>query len=563
MDLVLGIFLVSFAALVGGILSKALKLPPLVGYISAGVAVGIFFPGSLSSIKTLAQLGTILLLFSIGIELSFDSLSRFLKIAVFGALVQIVLVTLFVSWILNWSGFDILTSVVLAAGFSLSSTAVVVKILSDRGELETIHGEIMFGWLLVQDLAVIPIMVILPIFGSAVGSWGSMVVLSLIKAAVVISMAFLLGKLIFPKLLHIVAGINSREILLLLAFALALGTAYITSLVGISPALGAFLAGIVISESLERHAVFSEVRPLRDLFVALFFVSLGFLVTPQVLVSKLGLILVIAAIVLIIKLVVVFLVSSFFGYRGKVAIANSFGLSQVGEFAFVIFSTSLGLKLLSPENTSLGIAVSLLTLVVTPLLFNAVVPVWRFLRGVTQKYSMVNKLFLAGEPKSFIEGDLHDHIIICGYGRVGSWIGKVFEEYKIPFVVIDYNQKVVTDLKDRGVPVLYGDPTEPEVLELVGIRGSRAIILAIPDRVAQETLIAYVQTVAPNVKIIGRAHQDADWDRLRSLRVDKIVQPEFEAAVEIIRSVLTATGKPKEEISESIRRLRMSHSWIS
>ena len=259
----------------------------------------------------------------------------------------------------------------------------------------------------------------------------------------------------------------------------------------------------------------------------------------------------------------VFLISSAFGYRGKVSIATAFGLSQVGEFAFILFSLSSGLKLLSPENTSLGIAVSLLTLVVAPIIFRAVVPVWRFMRGLTQKYPAINKLFMAGEPKGFIEDNLHDHIIICGYGRVGSWIGKVFEEYKIPFVVIDYNQKVVTELKDRGVPVLYGDPTEPEVLELVGIRGSRAIILAIPDRVAQETLIAYVQTVAPNVKIIGRAHQDSDWDRLRSLRVDKIVQPEFEAAVEIIRSVLTASGKPKEEIGESIRRLRMSHSWIS
>lgn len=561
MDFAVGLFLISAAAILGGLFAKLLRLPFLIGYIVSGFFIGTFFRGIILDFISFAKIGTILLLFSIGLELSFDRLARFFKISVFGALIQIILVSLIIFWVFILFGFEILTSFILSIGFSLSSTAVVLKLLSDRGELETIHGGIMFGWLLVQDLAVIPIMVVLPILAHS-SDWLNLIAISLFKAFCVIIAVVLVGKIVVPRILHLVSQTNSRELLVLTSFALALGTGLITNLFGISPELGAFLAGVIISESLEHHAVFAEVRPLRDLFVALFFVSLGFLINPSILVDKFGIIVSISVLVLIIKLIVVFAVSSLFGYRGKISITTALGLSQVGEFAFIVFSSALSLKLISAENTSLGIAVTLLTLIFSPIIYRTAIPLWRFLRSITQKHPRINKFFLAGEPRSFVEGDLRDHIIICGYGRVGSWIGKVLEEYKIPFVVVDYNQKIVAELKNKGIPVLYGDPTEPEILELVGVKGSKAIILAIPDRVAQETLIAYVQTIAPNVKIISRAHQDIDLDRLKSLRVDKIVQPEFEAAVEIVKSILVTFGKSNEEIRKIVKGLRMSHSKI-
>jgi CPA2 family monovalent cation:H+ antiporter-2 len=346
----------------------------------------------------------------------------------------------------------------------------------------------------------------------------------------------------------------------LASVALALGTAAVTSLLGISPALGAFLAGVVISESQEHHAIFAETRPLRDLFVALFFVTLGFLVTPSVIISKFVLIIVLTVIILALKAVVVFVTSAAFGYKGKTGIAVSFGLAQVGEFAFVIFSSALALRILSPEETSIGISVALLSLTLAPILFGIRLSFWRKIRSLAAGSPVMSKLFSSGESHNFGGEAFKDHIIICGYGRVGSWVGKALKEYGILFVVVDYNQKVVQELKDSGTLVVYGDPTEPEVLEAVGIREAKAIILAIPDRVAQETLITYVQTVAPNVKIISRAHMDEDWEKLKTLRVDKIVQPEFEAAIEIIRSVLISRGKDKEEISDVIRNLRVSHS---
>jgi len=260
------------------------------------------------------------------------------------------------------------------------------------------------------------------------------------------------------------------------------------------------------------------------------------------------------------KALVTFVVSAAFGYKGKTGIANSFGLSQVGEFAFVIFSSALGFHLLSSQETSLGISVTLLTLIASPVLFGWVTPFWRKTRVLTLRVPALSKLFLAGERNDISQAELKDHIIICGYGRVGSWVGKALAEYGIPFVVVDYNQKVVQELKDAGTRVIYGDPTEPEVLEAVGIRAAKAIILAIPDRVAQETLITHVQTIAPEVKIISRVHRDEDWEKLKTLKVDKVIQPEFEAAVEIVRSVLVSKGKSREEISEVIKNLRVSHS---
>ena len=557
----MGLFFVVIAAVAGGFLSKLLKIPNLVGYIIAGMAVGAILPPQFKEVSGLAQIGIILLLFSVGVELSFERLSRYLNIAVFGALIQIILVTLLGYFILAGFGMASLPSIVLSLGFSISSTAVLVKILSDRGETDTIHGEIMLGWSLVQDLSVIPIMVILPLLSNVPGEgMFPAVVFALGKALLVILGVILLGKKIVPYFIHILAGTNSRELLLLASIALALGTAAVTSFFGISPALGAFLAGVVISESQEHHAIFAETRPLRDLFVALFFVTLGFLVSPAVIVSNFVLIITLTLIILVLKALVTFVISSAFGYRGKTGIANSFGLAQVGEFAFVIFSAALMLHILNPEETSIGISVTLLTLIFSPILFRSVVPFWRKIKSLTVKHPRLYKLFVSGERHDFDESVFKDHIIICGYGRVGSWVGKALKEYEIPFIVVDYNQKVVQELKEEGTMVAYGDPTEPEVLEAVGIRSAKAIILAIPDRVTQETLIAYTQSVAPDVKIISRAHRDEDWEKLKTLRVDKIIQPEFEAAVEIVRSVLVSRGKNREEVSEVIRNLRVSHS---
>lgn len=544
------LFFVLAAALTGGILVKLARLQPIIGYIIAGVFFGAILPSHAENISRLAEVGAILLLFSVGIELSFGKIRNVMDIAILGAVAQMILVTGIFYFVLVAFGVASASALILASGFSLSSTAVVVKILSDRGEMETIHGEIMIAWLLVQDLAVIPMMVVLSSMAQrpSIGEAGT----ALLKALVVVFTTIVLGRKIVPFLLHKVASLNSRELLVLSGIALALGTSGLTSIFGISPALGAFLAGVVISESQENHAIFAETRPLRDLFVALFFVTLGFLVKPAVFFSNIWLILTLAIVILLIKAIVVYLISWVFGYRGRVAIAESLGLAQVGEFSFIIFSQATGFKLLSPELTSVGVATALLTLVATPFMFRLITPIWR--------KAKVNKFFLGGKRLGTNSDDEpHDHIIICGYGRVGGWVGKALASFKVPFVVVEYNQKVVSELRRLGTPVIYGDPVEPEVMDAAGLKNAKAVVLAIPDTVTQESLIAHIQTVAPTAKIISRAHLDEDWEKFKVLKVDKVVQPEFEASVAIIKSILTSMGKSKEDIAQSLKKLRLSH----
>jgi len=227
-------------------------------------------------------------------------------------------------------------------------------------------------------------------------------------------------------------------------------------------------------------------------------------------------------------------------------------LTSINSNAFVIFSYTLGLKLISQTDISIGIGVTLLTLIIAPILYGFVIPFWRKVKFI--------KIFKATERNNIDAPLYQNHIIICGYGRVGKWVGRALRDFDIPFVVVEYNQKIVNQLKNEGTPVIYGDPTEPEVMEAVGIKNAKAVVIAIPDRVAQETLIAYTQSVAPDVKIITRAHSEADWEKLKTLRVNKIVQPEFEASVEIVRSILRGVGKSSDEISGSIKSIRVSHS---
>jgi CPA2 family monovalent cation:H+ antiporter-2 len=557
---VYSIIFVLLIALLGGISARFLKLQPIIGYLVAGVIFGGLFPHN-PEIGKLAEIGVILLLFSVGLELSFSKISKVLKPVTIGAFVQIVPITAISYVILTLLGFQSIVALVLAAGFSISSTSVLVKILTDRGETGTLHGEFMLAWTLVEDLAIIPMIVLLPSLKETVGlpmllSGGR----ALLISGLVIAASLIIGRLVAPFLIHRMALLNSRELLIVSAVFLAIGTSAVTSFFGMSPALGAFLAGVVISESQENHAVFAETRPLRDILVALFFVSLGFLVNINFVIPHLVLIFGLVILVIIIKFLVVSLLTLALGYHGKTAIAAGLGLAQVGDLAFVFYLQAANLKLLSPEMTSVAIAVALITLIISPFLFRLVGPIWQRLRQVLAGRPGVSRLVLGWDKNTIATDKIWEkHIVVCGYGRVGGWVGKALAESNIPFIVIDYNQNIVSELRRQGIEAIYGDPAHPEVLEAAGIEKARAIVVAIPDSAVQEEIIAFVQTKAPDVKIISRVHLDEEWGKIKMMKVDKIVQPEFEAAVAIIRSVLTERGKTREEVSGVIKALRVSH----
>lgn len=554
MNLATLLFIVSLLALLGGFVAKKFKVEPLVGYILSGVIAGSIIHLESFGVEKVSELGAILLLFSIGLELSVGQFRGFFKKTFVASVVSVFLISSILTALLRFIGLDALTAFLLSLGFSLSSTAVVVKMLFNAGESETIHGRIMVAWLLIQDLLVIPIMILMPLFGSKTG-FDMAVLLLILKSFLMAVVAFYLGKNIVPFVIHKIASINSRELLLLTSVALATGTAYGASLLGISPALGAFLAGFIISESQENHAVFAETRPLRDLFVAFFFVAVGLTVNSAVIFGHIGTVLILVLMILVVKVVVTFLVSLILKFSGKTLVNNSLGLSQVGEFAFIIFSTASSFGLISKENASIGIAAGLVTLILTPFIYSRSGRLWRLLRSRSNIFSSYDK----NKNQDF---EMKDHIVILGFGRVGGWVGKSLVDHNIDFVVVDYNQDVINKCTKLGITAIYGDPSEKEVLDAANVKEAKVVVIAIPDRVSQESVIAHVQSVSPNVKIISRVHLDEDWEKLKLLRVDKLVQPEFEAATSIIKNILVSLGKDNEEIKKSLKSIRLSHAKI-
>lgn len=537
------------AAAFGGIIAKKLRIQPIIGYIFSGIILGAFLP-STTDISQLAELGIVFLLFSLGLEFPVKKISKMLKPVLLGVFLQTVLISFFSYFFFLKLGFDRVPSLIFAFGIASSSTAIIVKILSDKGETDTLYGVSMTGWLLIQDLMVIPAVVLIS-SQSLVGS--------LIKATYVILTTIVFGRLIIPYLIHKVASLNSRELLLLSSLGLAIGIAYLTYLLGISPSLGAFLAGLVLAEAAENRAVFAEVRPFRDIFVAIFFVTLGFMVKPSTVFTNFFLIVGIAVYIVLVKSIIDFAAAVIAEYKGKTAIAIGLGMSQAGEFSFVVFSLAASVKLLESSQTSVVIASALITLLATPFLFRSIIPVWKKLKDITQKFPKIHKYFIGSEGYVSERIEFSNHIIICGYGRVGAWVGRALEELGTPFVIVDYNRDVVSELKKKGLPVIFGDPAEIEVLEAAGIGNAKAVVLAIPDRISQEILIGHVQTLTPKVMIISRVHLDSDLERLRALKIDKIVQPEFEAAMAITKTILVSMGKSREEIDERIKKLRISH----
>ena len=551
----LGLFLVVVSALIGGYLAKKLRVSTIVGFIIAGIIAGAIFPVTNFGIEKLAELGGILLLFSIGLEFSISKFKSLLNKILGASILQMVVVSIIFFFLFRIFNIDNIPALILAVGFSLSSTAVIIKMLFDRGEGETLHGRLMVGWLLIQDLAVVPIMILLPLLSGNKDILLMSGFVAILKSLILISAAVVLGKTIVPYIIHKIANLNSRELLLLTSVSLAVGTAVGASLFGISPALGAFIAGFVISESQENHAVFAETRPLKNLFVALFFVTLGFFVSPGLIFTNIVKILLISSLIILIKFLVILLINYLFKFKGKTMVLLALGLSQVGEFAFIIFASAVTLGLISKEVSSLGIAVGLVTLIASPFIYNNSMRVWRILKDKFKVFSSLEINVLQKE-------EIKDHIVILGFGRVGRWVGRALTDHNINYVVVDYDNEIITSCKEKGINAIYGDPVEKEVLEAASITTARAVVIAIPDGISQESVIAHIQTVAPHVKIISRVHFDEDWDKLKLLRVDKLVQPEFEAATSIIRNILISSGKSKEEVSRSIKSIRLSHAKI-
>jgi monovalent cation:H+ antiporter-2, CPA2 family len=554
MELVADLALVFLAAVAGGFLAQRVGQPLIVGYIVAGIVIGPFTPGptvgSVHEIEQLAELGVVLLLFSLGLELSFHELTPVRTVALVGATVQIVLTIalgLGLGLALGWAWRPALW---FGALVSLSSTMVALKTLQAQGRLGTLSSRVMLGLLVVQDLAVVPLMIILPELSDPGGGFMKVVIAAL-RAAVLLGVIVFFATRVVPPLMAFVARWNSRELFFLSTITLAVGVGYVTHLFGLSMALGAFVAGMVVNESEYAHQALSDVVPLRDLFGMMFFVSVGMLLDPAVVWRQIGVLGLVIPAIIIGKAGILAGVARGFGYRNVVPLAVGLTLFQVGEFAFVLARVGVSSGAISNDLYSLTLNTAIATMALTPILSGLVPVIYeRFLQRPTREPHEAINLPSTG---------MADHVIIAGSGRVGRSIADALTQMTLPFVLVESDDRRVQQARVSGRPVIYGDAGQPVVLEAAGIARARAMLVTVPAFGDVRSIVRAARQIRPDLPVIARADGPEAVRALYEIGIQEVTSPEFEAAIEMTRQALMYFNVPAHDVlqvASAIRRER-------
>lgn len=554
--------LVVLTLAVGVILAcHRIKIPPIVGFLITGCLAG---PYGLGLVKTsedvtfLAELGVVLLLFSIGLEFSLSELVRIRRIVLLGGGLQVLITTAAV-WALVTFAFHG-ASFALPMGFmlALSSTAIVLKSLQDRMELESPHGQMCLGILLFQDMAVVPMMLFIPLLGGSGETLSRAAGILALKSAAIFLFVFLTQRYVLPRVLHIVAATRSREVFLLTAVVFCFGVAWITSSAGLSLSLGAFLAGLVLSESEYSHQTLAQMLPFKDLFTSLFFVSVGMTLNLSFVVHQLTAVASLSLLAVTVKALVCLVVVLALGYPLRMAVHTGLILAQVGEFSFVLCTVCIGQGILVGDHVPLFLAVSTLTMMVTPFLIAAA-------PGVAERVSrwpLPQKILLGYSSPSLKEGDrslppLNNHLVIVGYGPVGRNLARAAKSAGIPYAVVEMNPATVRQEKKRGEPIVFGDASEGTLLEHVSVKDAKVVCVSLADPATVRRITAAVRAVAPAVYLIVRTRFLSEVKKLTALGANEVIPEELETSVEIFARVLTKYLVPREEIEELIARVRV------
>ncbi|MCX9012394.1 MAG: cation:proton antiporter [Candidatus Methanoperedens sp.] len=550
-------FVTIFGVAVGiAFLFHHLKMAPLAGYLIAGVLLGPSMLGIVKDtglIEVLAEVGVILLLFLIGVEFSLDELIRMNRTAFAGGVLQVVLTSAAVLLVALSSGLQFEKG--LFAGFlvAMSSTAIVFKLLSDRGEIDSPKGRLSAGILIFQDLSVVAIVLLLPVLGGKSGLSAADVALNIFLALVFVGIAIVVARYVVPLMLYRVVRTHSRELFLISIVLICFGTAYLTSFVGLSLALGAFLAGLVVSESEYGHQAFSEILPLKDVFSILFFVSIGMLLDVGSVLRYPGIILLAVLFIIAVKFAIGALVPMVLGYPLRVAVPVGVALAQIGEFSFVLSKEGLGSGLISFDDYQVFLASSIITMVFTPFM----------IQGSGRLSEFIERLPVPDELKmgrlhEDVPGreDLNNHVIVVGFGLNGRNVSRVLSASGIPFVVLELNPETVRSEKKRGVPVFYGDASKEAVLEQANIMTARSIVIAISDASATRRVVELARRLNPSVYIIARTRYTSEVTPLYSLGANEVIPEEFETSIEIVSRVLQRYFIPADEIDRHIGDIR-------
>ncbi len=521
-----------------GMLANRLRISPLVGYLVAGVLAGPFTPGFVADTSLapeLAEIGVILLMFGVGLHFSLKDLMAVKNIAIPGAIAQIAVATLLGMGLSSLLGWDLVTGLVFGLCLSTASTVVLLRALEERQLIDSQRGQIAIGWLIVEDLAMVLTLVLLPAFAGIMGEGQNMQLKDLLielgitlgKVIAFITIMIVVGRRLVPWILAKTASTGSRELFTLSVLALAMGVAYgAVAIFDVSFALGAFFAGMVLNESELSHRAAHDTLPLRDAFAVLFFVSVGMLFDPMILVEQPLAVLGCLAIIVFGKSVAAFLLVKMFGHSKRTALTVSVSLAQIGEFAFILAGLGISLNMLSPEGRNLVLAGAILSIMINPLLFTLLE---RYL-AKTETIEDQSLQEVTEEEEKQIPVDLCNHVLLVGYGRVGSLIGAKLHDAGVPLVVIENSRPRVEALREQGIHAVLGNAANPEILELARIDCARWLLLTIPNGYEAGEIVAFARTKRDSLDIIARAHYDDEVAYISDRGANQVVMGEREIA---------------------------------
>jgi len=559
-DVIFDLSLALGMALLAGTLAQRLHQPPILGYLAAGMLIGPRTPViglQPERVEALAELGLLLLMFSLGIQFSLSELQRVRNVAVYGGIVQIILTAALGLALGLLLGFGTTTALFFGALIALSSTVVVVKVLLERGELDSTHGRIMLGICLVQDLSLVPLIVILPALAGPVGGLPQQLAVAALKAALVLAATYLLGTRLVPRVLFLVATTRSRELFLITIVFLALGTAAGVSAAGLSLALGAFLAGLVVSESEYSHQTLADVLPLRDLFAVLFFVSIGMLIDPIFLVYHLPLVGATVLAIIVGKFAIVGGVTRLFGYPLRTAVYAGSGLVQIGEFSFVLARIGASEGILPEEVYSLILAAALVTILLTPLSLRLAEPAFAFLSRIPGVTALLAEPAVAYLGRA--EPALAGHAVILGYGDVGQTLSRVLRTRGFSHLIIDHDPHAIDLARSQGLPCIYGDGANAHVLAQANLPRARLLAVTLPDPIAARLAVGNARRLNPRLDIIVRAPSPSAMDLLRGSGAREVINPSLEVGIEMTRHALHRFGISSIETLAIVNHLRAEH----
>jgi CPA2 family monovalent cation:H+ antiporter-2 len=563
-DLIGPLVLLLVVACVVLLVLNRLRLPPTIGYLLSGVLLGPHVMGMLAegdTVSTIAEIGVILLMFTIGLEFDARYFLRIRRVAIGGGLTQILLTVLAALLAGTAFGWSIRTSLFVGCIIALSSTAVVLKSMMKQGSLDTLPGRLTVAVLIMQDLAIVPMMILLPIRGSSTSEISLNLAGAIGRAALLLALTFVLTRYLMPRFLHLIAGGRSQELFLLMTMAICLGMAWVSHLLGVSYALGAFLAGVIIGGTDFAHQINADIIPFRDVFSGVFFVAMGMLLDPAYVVSAWPAVLVLVAIILVGKTAITGLAVSAFGHPPGISLQVGFNLAQVGEFSFLIAQMGWRQNLIGEEIYKLAIAASVISMMVAPLLIQvsprlstalARIAV-RLLPGV-ERLGRSSAGIKAGPAPPSLSG----HVVILGYGTVGRALGDVLLANRVPFLALELDPDYVREGRRHAHPVHYGDANSEGLLRRVGVDRARYLVVTLPDAVLERAIIKRARAMNPGLFILARSRRGTEDDSFYLDGADEVVTETFEAGIEFIARILRRLNLPKQEVERQVGRARGS-----